>query len=55
MTGKDSNVIGQTMGTGWGIILTSQISPIKEDSTRDGGTGRIAGTSMNLYDKLYYG
>ena len=55
MIGRDSNVIGQTMDTGWGIILTSLISPIKEDSTRDGGTGRIAGTSMNLYDKLYYG
>lgn len=55
MIGKDLNAIGQMMGMGWGIILTSLISPIKEDSTRDGGTGRIAGTSMNLYDKPYYG
>lgn len=51
MIGKDSNVIGQTMGTHWGIILTSLISPIKDDSTRDGGTGRIAGTSMNPFMK----
>lgn len=52
MTGKDSNVTGQMMDMHWVIIQTSQTSHIREDSTRDGGIGKIAGTTTNRFMKM---
>ena len=47
MTGKVLLVSGLMMVMLWETILIFQIFPIKEDSTRAGGTGKNAETSMN--------